>query len=93
MADASVWNPATMFGGLDITFIPAGTTGYADLAERAQGIDIGGVVVRVAALEDIVRSKEAASREKDRVVLLALRRLLERTEDEPYQNTQGEASK
>jgi hypothetical protein len=90
LADASVWNLATMFGGLDITFIPAGTTGYSDLAERAQGIDIGGVVVRVAALEDIVRSKEAANREKDRVVLPALRRLLERTGDEPFNKTQGE---
>ena len=49
------------------------------LAERAQAIDIGGVIVRVAALEDIIRSKEAANREKDRVVLTALRRLLERT--------------
>jgi hypothetical protein len=90
LADASVWNLATTFGGLDITFIPAGTTGYSDLAERAQGIDIGGVVVTVAALEDIVRSKEAANREKDRVVLPALRRLLERTEDEPFNDKQGE---
>jgi hypothetical protein len=39
------------------------------------------VVVTVAALEDIVRSKEAANREKDRVVLPALRRLLERSEE------------
>jgi predicted nucleotidyltransferase len=79
LSDVAVWNLATTFGGLDITYIPAGTTGYADLAERAQSIDIGGVVVKVAALEDIVRSKEAANREKDRVVLPALRRLLERT--------------
>ncbi|MGH7687431.1 MAG: hypothetical protein ACREN2_11535 [Candidatus Dormibacteria bacterium] len=38
---------------------------------------LGGVTVRVAALEDIVRSKEAAGRDKDAVVLPALRRLLE----------------
>jgi hypothetical protein len=81
LLDATVWNLATTFGGLDITFVPAGTTGYSDLAERARGIDIGGVVVTVAALEDIVRSKEAANREKDRVVLPALRRLLERSEE------------
>lgn len=79
MSDAAVWNLATIFGGLDITYVPAGTSGYADLAERAQKIDIGGVIVRVAALEDIIRSKEAANREKDRVVLPALRRLLERS--------------
>ncbi len=90
LADASVWNLATTFGGLDITFIPAGTTGYSDLAERAEAIDIGGVVVTVAALEDIVRSKEAANREKDRVVLPALRRLLELTQDEPLHKREGE---
>jgi hypothetical protein len=79
LADAAVWHLATAFGGLDITYVPAGTTGYSDLAERSQRIDIGGVVVRVAALEDIIRSKEAANREKDLVVLPALRRLLERS--------------
>lgn len=83
LSDATVWNLATTLGGLDITFAPAGTTGYSDLAERARGIDIGGVVVTVAALEDIVRSKEAANREKDKVVLPALRRLLERAGEEP----------
>jgi len=81
LADSTVWNLATAFGGLDITYFPAGTTGYSDLAERSQSIDVGGVVVRVAALEDIIRSKEAANREKDRVVLPALRRLLERSSE------------
>jgi predicted nucleotidyltransferase len=79
ISDAAVWNLATTFGGLDITYVPAGTSGYADLAERAQKTDIGGIIVRVAALEDVIRSKEAANREKDRVVLPALRRLLERS--------------
>jgi hypothetical protein len=81
LADAAVWNLATAFGGLDITYAPAGTTGYSDLTERAQSIDVGGVIVRVAALEDIIRSKEAANREKDRVVLPALRRLFERSSE------------
>jgi len=77
LEDAFVWNLATPFGGLDITFEPAATTGYADLAERATTMDLGGVDVRVAALEDIVRSKSAAGREKDNVVLPALRKLLD----------------
>ncbi len=76
MAAAEVWNLSTSFGGLDITFVPSGTQGYADLAERARAIDIGGLNVRVAALEDIVRSKSAAGREKDQVVLPTLRQLL-----------------
>ena len=76
LADAKVWNLATAYGGLDITFLPTGTEGFADLAERAEVVDLGGVRVRVAALEDIVRSKAAAGREKDQVVLPTLRRLL-----------------
>ena len=56
--------------------MPSGTKGYADLAERAETVDIGDVEVRVAALEDIVRSKAAAGREKDEVVLPTLHRLL-----------------
>jgi hypothetical protein len=82
LADAAVWNLATSFGGLDISFEPAGTKGFADLADRATIVDVGGVEVTVAALEDIVRSKQAADREKDRVVLPALRRLLELESDE-----------
>lgn len=77
LGDASVWNLATTHGGLDITFLPAGTQGYPDLVERARAVDLGGVLVRVAALEDIVRSKAAAGREKDQIVLPTLRRLLE----------------
>lgn len=73
----AIWNLATRFGGLDITFVPSGTRGYSDLAHRATALDLGGVTVHVAALADIVRSKEAAGREKDNLVLPALRRLLD----------------
>lgn len=76
LADAQIWNLATPFGGLDITFVPAGTQGFADLAERAETKDIGHLEVRVAALEDVVRSKAAAGREKDQAVLPTLRRIL-----------------
>jgi len=38
-------------------------------------ITVGGVPVLVASLADVIRSKEAASREKDRAVLPALKRL------------------
>ncbi|HEY6378334.1 MAG TPA: hypothetical protein VI316_04050 [Candidatus Dormibacteraeota bacterium] len=77
LGGVDVWNLATPFGGLDITFAPPGTKGYTDLAERAQGVDIGHLDVDVAALEDVIRSKAAAGREKDHVVLPTLRRLQE----------------
>jgi hypothetical protein len=73
-------NLTTRFGDLDLSFEPSGTAGYEDLSPRAVVYDLGeGLQVAVAALEDIIRSKEAANREKDRQALPTLRLLLERT--------------
>ena len=70
-------NLTTQFGDLGPSFEPAGTSGYADLSARSIDFDLGeGLVVPVAALEDIIRSKEAANREKDRQALPTLRLLL-----------------
>jgi hypothetical protein len=78
-------NLTTRFGDLDLSFEPSGTGGYEDLAPRAVRYDLGdGLVVPVAALEDIIRSKEAANREKDRQALPTLRLLLRKSRgDEP----------
>lgn len=70
-----ILNLVTRYGALDLTFVPSGTSGYPDLERSAQTIDVEGVSVSVAALDDVIRSKEAAGREKDRVVLPSLRRL------------------
>src|SRR5690606_8653166 len=71
-------NLTTRFGDLDISFEPSGTAGYDDLASRAIHIELrDGVSAQIAALEDIIRSKEAADREKDRRALPTLRLLLE----------------
>lgn len=73
-------NLTTRFGDLDLSFEPSGTGGYEDLAPRAVRYDLGdGLVVPVAALEDIIRSKEAANREKDRQALPTLRLLLRKS--------------
>lgn len=72
---AGVWNLTTRYGDLDISFVPSGTEGWADLSVHTIGIDIDGTQVNVAALDDIIRSKEAADRPKDRLVLPSLRRL------------------
>lgn len=73
----AVWNLTTRHGDLDLAFTPSGTTGFDDVVRDAESIEILGVVVRVAALADVVRSKAAAGREKDRLQLPLLRRLLE----------------
>ncbi len=82
LARVEILNLATRYGDLDITFVPAGTQGYDDLRRRAVEIEIRDVRVPVAALADVIRSKEAAGREKDRLTLPTLRRLLERLEEE-----------
>jgi hypothetical protein len=75
--EANVWNLVTDHGRLDLTFVPSGTEGYDDLVRDAVRLTILDVDVRVASLADVIRSKEAAGRDKDRLVLPVLRRLLE----------------
>jgi hypothetical protein len=62
-------NLQTDAGQFDLAFEPAGFTGYDDLVQGAETFDIDGVLVRVAALRDVIRSKETANRAKDRAVL------------------------
>jgi hypothetical protein len=71
-------NLTTRLGDLDVSLVPSGTTGYHDLLPGLVRYDLGGLVVPVAGLADVIRSKEAAGRAKDRVALPTLRALLER---------------
>jgi hypothetical protein len=72
-------NLRTSRGQLDLTFRPAGTDGYEDLDRTASLHTIGRVQVRVAALAEVIRSKEAAGRRKDFQALPELYRLAGRT--------------
>lgn len=74
---SEIWNLHTRRGDLNLVMRPAGTAGYRDLNRDAQSITLGRLQVRVASLADVIRSKEAAGREKDRATLPALRRLLD----------------
>jgi hypothetical protein len=61
---------------------PAGTGGYRDLIRDADRMKVAvkpELVVDVASLADVIRSKEASGREKDRAALPLLRRALEVT--------------
>jgi hypothetical protein len=78
LAAAQIWNLTTKYGDLDITFTPSGTQGYADLKRDAIELTVRGSTVKLAALVDIVRSKEAAGRDKDRRALPILRELVDR---------------
>lgn len=76
LAAAGVRNLETSHGDLDISMVPHGTDGYADLVREAEQLEILGVVVPVASLADVIRSKQAANRPKDQRVLPTLRRIL-----------------
>jgi hypothetical protein len=71
----------TEVGDVDCLATPSGTAGYPDLAANAVEIDLGGITVRISALDDLIRMKRAAGRPKDRIeleVLGALRDELDR---------------
>ena len=75
----SIVNMTTEAGDLDVTFRPSGTQGFRDLRRDAIEIEAADRLhILVASLADIIRSKEAAGREKDRLALPRLRRLLDR---------------
>jgi len=68
-------------GDLDILGTPSGTTGYEELSRNATTLDLGEVIVQVAALEDLMAMKRASGRPRDRIhleVLAALRDEIER---------------
>lgn len=78
-----IWNLTTRHGDLDLSLIPDGTTGYQDLRRDAENTELLGVVVPVASLADVIRSKQAANRPKDQRVLPTLRDLLSRNSSRP----------
>lgn len=86
LAQAETWTLTTLRGDLDLVFAPPGTGGYEDLRRDAFEVDLGGGVrVLVASLADVIRSKEASGRPKDRAQLPALRQTWERIHARPSQ--------
>ena len=55
----------TELGSLDVLARPAGAPPFATLRQRADRYDIGGTVVRVASIPDLIAMKRAAGRPKD----------------------------
>ena len=78
LAQMTTLNLVTRFGDLDIAFDPAGIADYSQWEADAVLVTVLGVPVQVAALDDIIQSKEAAGRDKDRLQLPMLRVLQQR---------------
>ena len=69
-------------GDLDVLGTPSGTDGYEDLVRSADKVDIEGMTVLAASIEDLMRMKRAAGRPKDLMQLELLAALLEEVEDQ-----------
>ena len=63
-------------GDLDVLGTPSGTAGYEELSRTAEDVELGGIKVRIASIDSLIRMKRAAGRPKDLIeveVLSALR--------------------
>lgn len=78
LSRATMWNLVTSAGRIDVAFKPAGTEGYDDLAANAVKFEAFGVEFLSASLDDIIRSKEAANRPKDRDDVAIMRAMQKR---------------
>ena len=61
-----------------------GVSGFDSLWENSVSLDLGGFVVRVASLDDLIAMKRAANRTKDQThlfELLALKKMREQDEE------------
>lgn len=82
LASMATLNMTTRCGDLDIAFSPAGIATFEALLAASDIFELAGQRVPVAALADIIRSKEAAGRPKDLAtlpILYALREEIERS--------------
>jgi hypothetical protein len=71
----------TDYGLFDCLGNPSGTDGYIQLRANAESMDVDGMPTQVASLNDLIRMKEAANREKDQWALVTLR-AIQKTRDE-----------
>ncbi len=81
LEDVSVLNLITNHGNLDLVMVPAGGMSYLDLVSRALPIELRSIKSPLATLDDIIASKTAADRPKDREARRFLRELRVRLAD------------
>jgi hypothetical protein len=71
---------STRFGAVDCLGTPAGTSGFDDLDSGATMLNIDGADLRVASIDDLIRMKRAAGRDKDKIGLEWLRAMRDEIE-------------
>lgn len=76
LANGDSFTFMTDAGDLDVLGTPSGTAGYEELFRTAEEVELGGIKVRIASIDSLIRMKRAAGRPKDLIeveVLGALR--------------------
>jgi hypothetical protein len=56
----------TRGGKFDCMGTPSGSSGFKDLDAAASTLEVDGILVRVASLDDLIRMKQASARAKDK---------------------------
>jgi predicted nucleotidyltransferase len=64
---------STSAGNLDLLAIPPGAPPYKRLRRNADRFDLGGFVVNVASIDDLIAMKETAGRPKDQLDIAELK--------------------
>lgn len=67
----------TVAGSLDCLGTPSGVKGYEELARNAVTMEVNGMRVKVAAIDDLIRMKQASGRPKDLLAVEVLGALRE----------------
>lgn len=81
LANGDSFTFVTDAGDLDVLGTPSGTTGYDELARTAEEVDLGGMRIKIASIDSLIRMKRSAGRPKDLIeveVLGALRDEIDR---------------
>ncbi len=78
LRDADAWHFTTSAGPVDVVMVAAGVGDFSRHIAGATRLELFGIQVLVAGLDDLILSKETLGREKDLSVLSELRELRDR---------------
>lgn len=65
LASGDLWRLESSHGRVDVMTLPAALGRFEDLHRRAHQVNLGAVVVPIAARQDLIAMKRAAGRERD----------------------------
>ena len=89
LANGDHFTFVTDAGNLDILGTPAGVPGFDELERTADRMDLDGLSVLVASIDDLIRMKRASARPKDLIEVEVLGALREEVEADERERRRG----